>query len=831
MANRIREEASRKRGEDFSDSSADWGFPGRPGWWAAGLYLVLTFCATYPLVLNPSQSVYSPGDHISTDIYSAMAINLWWPKHAIWELGSAVTKNGLLCAPYGQSLMLPSLIGIAMLPITLLAGPVLVSNLLTWAGYFLSAFFTYLLVFHITRQRLASIIAGVIFAFCPYMLLRGYTTYDTIQAQWIPLYILSLLKFDEERSWRHAGLIVVSLVGALFLSFPYYFVFMPILTGVYLLFRIVVHFGRAAPNSNLLPSFSELIHLRDLAKLLLAAAVVLTLFTIHYRFGIQPPTDLPRAEAAMPGARNIEQQWELRMATKDYFVPLPQSAVFGNWVKGYWDEVYAVERRNSINSAAFVGYVGLALAVYGLYRRRDWRMAFFAVIGFLAFLTTLGPYLNLGGIEIPTPAWLMFQFASFVRRINAYKVYVQLAVAVLAGVGMGLVLKRFQNRWRQGLTACGAIVLIGLEYTIVPPFKNTDVTFTPSAYKWLSQIPDDPVVLEYPMRKTWGAYYQGYYYYQMAHRKRLFNGQIGNSYIPLRYRPFWEDMEVPAAIGDENNQALLRFFGVKYVVKHYRVQSRTAILRSLPQPDFDALNGLKLAYGSSDFRREYREFSPGFIYRNLKLMVTDVRTLDHPHDYIWTDIFEVVAEPASVMLTWDSRSPYPSSSKASEYFEVNLTEEEKNFYPPTMMFFDGKEWLSILGSDNAQSLREQSGNLKVSLDLRPWRMMKNDGKMKALNLIDREVHFDIHFEAVSFDGPRRVEVWVGESGSTERLLGEFPVETRSGIIELRDIKLGQDQKMDFRFHASGEPSQLKDDKGGVREVTLGFHNFRVIPRS
>ena len=141
MANRSREEGSSERGENFSDSSADWGFPGRPGWWAAGLYLLLTLCATYPLVLNPSQSVYSPGDHISTDIYSAMAINLWWPKHAIWELGSAVTKNGLLCAPYGQSLMLPSLIGIAMFPITLLAGPVLVSNLLTWAGYFFSAFF------------------------------------------------------------------------------------------------------------------------------------------------------------------------------------------------------------------------------------------------------------------------------------------------------------------------------------------------------------------------------------------------------------------------------------------------------------------------------------------------------------------------------------------------------------------------------------------------------------------------------------------------------------------------------------------------------------------
>jgi len=782
-----------------------------------------------------------------------MAITLWWPKYAVWDLGTSPLRTPMLCAPFSHFLSTSFLTGWFVLPVTLLAGPVFANNLLTWAGYFLSALSTYLLVYHLTRNRLASALSGVAFAFCPYMLLRGYTTYDTIQAQWLPLYVLALLKFDEERSWKNAGWLAGSLLGAMLLSFPYYFIFLPILTGAYLIVWLVAHYKRVqGPESRVqspeietqdsgpfgfaqgrlrtqgFVSFLRSLATRqDLLKLTAAGAVVVAVFVLHYKFAIRPPSDLPQAESGLPVKRSMDQLWELRMAVKDYFVPVQQSAVFGGWVEDYWQEIYQTERRNSINSAAYVGYVALILAAYAIYRRwRDWRMAFFVLFGLLALLTTLGPYLRVAGLSIPTPAWLMFQYAPFVRRINAYKVYVQLAIAVLAGVGLSLFLERFKAHKQRVVVTGGLIALSCLEYTIIPPLINTDVSWVPRPYTWLSQVSGDPIVLEYPMRKAWGADYQGYYYYQMWHRKRLFNGYVNASFVPLKYRPFWEDMEVPAAMADENNQAVLRHFGVKYVLKHYRVQSQRVILRSLPQPDFDDLAGLKLAYPSPDFRRDYRDFSPAFVWENMRQIVTDPGILDHPHDYVWTDVYEVVAEPASVLLTWDYRSPYPTTEEASEYFSVRLSRQEKTFHPPTLLFSDGGRWVVITQTDVAQTLREQVATQKLPLDLRAWRMMRNDGRMEALNLLDRGQDFDLLFDAVSFETPRRVEVWSGDRKLTDLLVG-----TQPAPFTLKDLRLERnDQKLTLRFRADGELAKVTDEQKGTREATVAFHNFRVISR-
>ncbi len=807
-------------------------------WRAPALFLFLTLCVTFPLVLSPASSIYSPTDHISTDVYATMAITLWWPKYAIWNLGQSLLRTPMLCAPYSYFLSTSFLIGWFALPVTLLTSPVFTNNLLTWAGYFLSALSAYLLVHHLTRNRLASALSGVVFAFCPYMLLRGYTTYDTIQVQWLPLYILALLKFDEERSWKNAGWLAGSLLGAILLSLFYYFVFFPILTGAYLIVRLVAYHRTRkervqspesrvqsqeleTQDSGLRASWlSGLISRQDLVKLTAVGAVVAGAFVLHYKLDIQPPPDLPKVESGLPMRRSVDQLWELRMAVKDYFVPVQQSAVFGGAVKDYWQEIYQTERRNSINSAAYVGYVALILAAYALYRRRDWKTAFFALFGLLALLATLGPYPF-------TPAWLMFQYAPFVRRINFYKVYVQLAVAVLAGIGLSLFLERFKARKQQVIATGGLIALSCLEYTITPPLIHTDVSWIPRPYTWLSQVSGDPIVMEYPMRKAWGADYQGYYYYQMWHRKRLFNGLVSHSFVPLQYRPFWEDMEVPAAIADENNQAVLRHFGVKYILKHYRVQSQKAILRSLPQPDFDGLAGLKLAYPSPDFRREYRDFSPAFVWENMGRIVTNPGILDHPHDYVWTDIYEVVAGPTAVLLTWDYRSPYPTSAEASEYFAVNLASREKNFYPPTLMFSDNGRWTAITQIDLAQSLREQAATQKLPLDLRAWRMMKNDGRMEALNLTDRGQAFDLLFDALSFETPRRVEVWAGDRKLTDLVVG-----TQPAPFTLKDLRLEpkdqEGQKLTLRFHALEGPVKVVDEQGGSREATVAFHNFRVV---
>ncbi|MBI2950933.1 hypothetical protein HYY27_02505, partial [bacterium] len=197
-----------------------------------------------------------------------------------------------------------------------------------------------------------------------------------------------------------------------------------------------------------------------------------------------------------------------------------------------------------------------------------------------------------------------------------------------------------------------------------------------------------------------------------------------------------------------------------------------------------------------------------------------------PHDYVWTDVYEVVAEPASVLLTWDYRSPYPTTEEASEYFSVRLSRQEKTFHPPTLLFSDGGRWVVITQTDVAQTLREQAATQKLPLDLRAWRMMRNDGRMEALNLLDRGQDFDLLFDAVSLETPRRVEVWSGDRKLTDLLVG-----TQPAPFTLKDLRLERnDQKLTLRFRADGELAKVTDEQKGTREATVAFHNFRVISR-
>lgn len=786
---------------------------------ASCFFFLLTSVVTYPLILNMKSSTYGSFENVSTDLYSAMRGIFWWVKYSIIELQNFPTNDSYFCAPYGQFVVYPDLFGFLFLPLTVVFGGWFAYNLCLLFGFFSSGMGMYLLVHYLTKNEYSSFVSGVIYAFCPLVLLRGFTTFDTIHIEWIPLYILFIMKFDSNRSWKNALLCALFLILSIIASFPYYIIFLPILTIVYIIIRVAIYLKQKNSIQNIFTKAN----FNSLVRLSVAGALVIASFFIYKQVFLTAPSATGKLSVVESGARDISQQLELRLEPKDYFVPVEQSAVFRNLVKDYWLKVYQKERRNSINSAAYIGYVALLLAIYGIYRRRDRNVLFFGVVGFLAFITTLGPYLNFFGLKIPTPAWAMFQLAPFVRRINIYKVYVQLSIAVSAGIGLKYLLDKFTKQSLKLLAVSSVFVLLSIEYTIVPPFLNTDLSRNPSVYDRLANVKEDMIVMEYPMRKAWGHDYQGYGYYQTVHKKRLFNGNVESSYIPLKYRSFWKDMEVPAAISDYNNQALLRYFGVRYVLKHYRNQCRTLIWRSLPQPSFTNLPGLKLVYESPDFRQEYRDFSPRFYWQYIDQLVSDPDILDYPHDYIWTNIFEVVAESATVMLKWDYRSPYPKTHEASEYFVVRLSEKENNFYPPTIFFFNGQEWIPIQQFDTIEAIREQALMKKLKIDLRAWRIMKNNGIMKALNLLKEENNMDIVFDAFSFGKERTLQVFIGD-----KKIAELKVETMPKEFIVRNIRLRDEEEKTIRFYCPEGATQVSDGRGGKWDVSVAFHNFRIL---
>src|SRR3990167_1519979 len=509
------------------------------------IFLALTLFITWPTFLSPVTTVYTPLDHITTDMYSAMS-SLWYPT-----LGD-FSETNMLCAPYSQRTPPVFLLGLLMAPLTRVGGPIFSHNLLTWWGLFSSAFFAFLLSLHLTKRQDASILAGIIFGFCPYMLLRAYTTFDTIQAGWIPLYILCLFRYTERSTWERAFAVGGALLGATFLSYPYYVVFFPILTAIYFAF-----------------------FQKGFRKIFFVGSAVFMVFAAYYTAFLRMPAHLPTA------SRTPAHQRELKLVPADYLVPVQQSALFGSMTRSYWDRAYRAERRVSLNCAAYVGWIALGLALYGAFRNvhdrtsapeQGRRVGFFGIVAGTALIVTLGPDYGL--------SQAMLWVAPFARRVSVYKIFVQLSVAVLAAYGVCAVSRRLSGAVLIAL--CG---MVFLEFTTVPPFQTREVTRIPPAYEWLVKQPDG-IVFEYPMFKASGQDYQGYMFYQMFHGKRLFNpaGNVGLSTVPTSMRGFWKKMETPMAITEQANIDTLRSLGVRYLVRHFQFSTWTVTFPPPPQP-------------------------------------------------------------------------------------------------------------------------------------------------------------------------------------------------------------------------------------------------------
>ena len=89
----------------------------------------------------------------------------------------------------------------------LIFGRVVGYNLLFFASFVLSGFGAYLLAFYFTKNKPASLIAGIIFAFSPFHIHNSLSTNaGTMHQEWLPFFALYLFKFFEDLSLKNISL-------------------------------------------------------------------------------------------------------------------------------------------------------------------------------------------------------------------------------------------------------------------------------------------------------------------------------------------------------------------------------------------------------------------------------------------------------------------------------------------------------------------------------------------------------------------------------------------------------------------------------------------------
>jgi hypothetical protein len=489
-------------------------------------YAFLAVIATYPLMLHPGSTIPGSGD--AYQFYW----NLWWVKRALVDLHTNPYVTGEVFYPYGGHLYfhtLNLLQGVLALPITLGLGLPAAYNSIVLLAFTLSGYATYRLAWYVLAHevdpdavashpdaaRLAAFVGGAVFAFSSYRFVHLLGHLDLVSTQWIPLFVLFLLKTRRETGWWNPIWCGVFLAATLLTS-SYYAAFLFAFAG---LFVVSILIRRPAGWIAALT--------RVAAAMAVFAALALPLLIAMLSRGVlegrtsNPAYDVDRFSGDLLG----------------FVVPSLLHPLWGRAV----EPVYRAIARNDsrLESVIYLGFVPLLLAAVAMRRigARAWRFwlagcALFAVL-------SLGPVLHVGGAALapalsPLMPYTLFShlpYGDIPRVPGRFVVMTTLCLAMIAAAGTWTLLRELDPRRAAGVTVALVAALL-FEQAVWPlPLAGLQV---PPYFERLARepgrgailevpIPDDPAL--FPRRMLW----------QTAHGRPVFGGYLSRSLPPLPF--------------------------------------------------------------------------------------------------------------------------------------------------------------------------------------------------------------------------------------------------------------------------------------------------------
>jgi len=589
-------------------------------------YTVIAVAMSLPLAVNFASAIPGVEGDATSFVWA-----LGWAKTALVDLRVNPFHTDYVFYPLGGATQLVwavSLIAFVSIPLQYFFGLIVTHNLLYLAATVLTAWGMYLLAEEILskselesqaakvdlrplppfqtflvakfvaesrklvprRSSLAAFTAGLVFVFAPLRLGYGLAFFNLFNTQFIPFYVLFLIRALRERSRRYAVLAGVTLGLNAYVDFQIA-AFLVLFTGLYAIYAwVMCHSERSEESGSglarLFTSFRVTVSLTMLTGVvsLLVAAPMLAL--VANDFAVEGSNYIQ----VFPIRYSADRSYDLL----SFFVPNARSTLYasvplkiaGLNAGAHPDDVGAL----SPDRQAFVGYVVLALAAYAVVRQ--WRKArfwFFAAILFVLF--SLGPSLHFLGRDtgIPLPYLVLHEIPiiNHIRIPMRYGIVVMFALAMLVGIAIDNLQLTMSNS-KLSIVNCNFLlwllpILILLEYAVLPyPLQSISI---PRVYAEIARVPGDFTVLEIPTFNWRGAAVAEAY--QPIHGKRILRAYtnriapglaeyFGTRGIPIIVRSLrvLEGAEkgplAPEEIAEDirARDEVVRFFDLRYAVIH-----------------------------------------------------------------------------------------------------------------------------------------------------------------------------------------------------------------------------------------------------------------------
>jgi hypothetical protein len=548
-----------------------------------GAFLLLTLLLTYPITVHFASEIPFGGDawqHIW---------NLWWIRHAVLDLHTSPYFSNLIFYPDGANLYFHTLAltaGLTGIPLQALGLNLLETyNLIMMSTFVLAGYSAFLLCHYLTRNVWASFVGGFVFSFSPYHFAHLIGHMNLASLQWIPFYVLLLLRAIDEPGTGHgrrwAGLVLAAGAGVLLAVNTYtdwlYGIFLALFTGLLIAWRVLV------PGERRALARSGVGWLEGGLRVTVALLVYVSLVS---------PVLLPTLREAQKGYAQQPPE-ETLVYSADLVQAFVPSAFHPLWGKLVTEQAHI---NNPSEQVLFLGFATLGLAALAVWRlRRERQVLFWAFAALSAWALSLGPVLQvLGrsrftafGVTIPLPYLLLYKLPllNIMRTPARLTVLTMLALAVLVAFGLDYLsrsgLTRSEDagrvrrsiaslRNRSGVLLLGLPLLIAFEYLTVP-FPTVPPGWGVPIYARIAQEPGRFALLELPLRP-----FGDYMAYQTVHGKPIVGGYLSRQppYPTLERTPALRylvnstgvDDPLKASVAGGAGVSALRNLGIKYVI-------------------------------------------------------------------------------------------------------------------------------------------------------------------------------------------------------------------------------------------------------------------------
>ncbi len=407
-------------------------------------FTLLTLILTYPVIFRLSTHFMCDGGDGFQNMW-----NMWWLKTSLLDLHTNPYYTTYLHYPDGISLLFQTFNpfnGLISIPLQFLFRMEITYNLVVIFSFIMSGIGMYLLARYLIKNRLAAFISGVIYTFCPFHFAHGLGHLQLIAMEWMPFYILYMIKIHREGGWKNG------ILGGLFLILTtlcswYYLIYSGFITCIYLIYHLIT-----SRESVLSKNFG-----RNILILFVTFWVCMSpLFGAMF---------YAKTTQEFVGEHNPEN-WSADLTS--FLVPSAISTYGRAWFSSIWGKW----KGNTAENSNYIGYIVLGLSIFALIRYRDSR--FWGIVALFAFVMALGPYLRVMGKQyrvVPLPYQLFHRyipFFSFTGVPERFDIMLKFSLAIMSGYAVSGIYNKFGNIRVKYVFIALISVLVIMEYLAIP---------------------------------------------------------------------------------------------------------------------------------------------------------------------------------------------------------------------------------------------------------------------------------------------------------------------------------------------------------------------------